>query len=401
MARKGARDYVDRHRNVAVLAVSIFGLGLGEELWQAFLPVWLTSLGASGRVVGLFFSCRDLCDSLYQYPGGWLSDHLGRKKALALFTILAMAGYAVYALSVHWATAFLGLALAMGWKAGAFPATFAVIGDSLPKGKRVVAFSVQSILVRLPRVIGAPIGGLLIAWLGVLAGVRAALGITLILAVGVLWTQRKGYREIPDGAAAPVSLKAKQVFRSMDPALKRLLLADCLVRIGEGLATAFVALYVIRELGVSPKAFGVLYAIQQTVSIALYLPMGKLAEFTGRRPMVALTFVFFALFPLAVRMSLGLLPLVLAFIVGGLKEMGEPARKSLIVDLSDPAHRGRSVGVYYGIRNMLVVPAGAIGGILWQQSRTLPFEAAFTVGMVGVAAYLISSRGGSHEMGHA
>src|SRR5918994_728988 len=112
-------------RNVGVLAASIFGLGLGEELWQAYMPAYLTALGAGGMAVGLFGSAKDLLDSLYQYPGGLLG--------------------------------------VMAWKAGAFPTTFAVIGDSLPRDRRATAFSVQSILVRVPRVIGAPLGGLAIA----------------------------------------------------------------------------------------------------------------------------------------------------------------------------------------------------------------------------------------------
>ena len=86
----------------------------------------------------------------------------------------------------------------MAWKAGAFPVTFAVIGDALPQGRRAMAFSVQSVLVRLPRVIGAPLGGLLIASFGVVTGVRIAAGITLLLALIVLVTQQRGYREQTD-----------------------------------------------------------------------------------------------------------------------------------------------------------------------------------------------------------
>jgi hypothetical protein len=54
-------------RNVGVLAASIFGLALGEELWQAYMPAYLTALGAGGLAVGLFGSTKDLLDSLYQY----------------------------------------------------------------------------------------------------------------------------------------------------------------------------------------------------------------------------------------------------------------------------------------------------------------------------------------------
>src|SRR6188474_2735927 len=66
-------------RNVTVLAASLFGLALGEELWLAYLPAYLAALGASGLAVGLFGSCRDLLDSVYQYPGGWLADRVGRR----------------------------------------------------------------------------------------------------------------------------------------------------------------------------------------------------------------------------------------------------------------------------------------------------------------------------------
>ena len=137
-----------------------------------------------------------------------------------------------------------------------------------------------------------------------------------------------------------------------------------------------------------------LYAIQQAVSVALYLPMGKLGDLAGRRPLVAATFAFFAAFPLAVRLSGSFPALAVAFVIGGLKEMGEPARKSLIVDLSEAAHRGRSVGVYYTIRNLLVVPAGVVGGILWQRAPALPLEAAALVATAGAVAYLVTSRGG-------
>src|SRR5262245_65655087 len=189
-----ARQYLGLDRNVAVLALSIFGLGLGEELWQSYLPKYLTALGASGVTVGLFSSLKDLLDGLYQYPGGWAGDRFGRKRSLMRFTLTAMCGYALYALAWHWGVVFAGIWLVMAWKAGAFPVTFAVIGDALPQGRRVMAFSAQSVLVRLPRVIGAPLGGLLIASFGVVTGVRVAAGITLLLAIIVLSTQRRRYR---------------------------------------------------------------------------------------------------------------------------------------------------------------------------------------------------------------
>jgi len=355
------------------------------------MPVYLGALGASGLVVGLFGSARDLLDSVYQYPGGWLADRVGRRYALLIFTGLAMAGYATYALAPTWPLVFAGLLGVMAWKSGAFPTTFAVIGDSLPRESRATAFSVQSILVRVPRVIGAPIGGLLVASLGILAGVRLALLVTLLLALAVLAVQRYGYREERASIARDDTASIRMILTGMPPSLRRLLAADCLVRIGEGVATSFIVLFVLQVRHVSAAEYGLLYAVQQAVSIVLYLPGGRIADRTGRGPLVAVTFVFFAVFPLAVRLATGFPALVAAFCLGGLKEIGEPARKSLIVDLASEARRARTVGVYYGIRNLVVVPAGLAGGVLWQRAPTLPLEVAFAVGTIGTMAFLLTA----------
>jgi MFS family permease len=389
---RAARQYLGLNRNVAVLALSIFGLGLGEELWQSYLPKYLTALGASGVTVGLFSSLKDLLDGLYQYPGGWAGDRFGRKRALTLFTLTATCGYALYASAWHWVVVFIGLWLVMAWKSGAFPITFAVIGDALPHGRRATAFSVQSVLVRLPRVTGAPLGGLLIASFGVVTGVRVAAGITLLLALIVLLTQQRGYREQAVAEASFKRAPAAAILARMPEALKRLLVAECLVRFGEAIAAAFIVLYVTNSLGYSAPTYGMLYALQQTVSLAMYLPSGILVDLTGRRSLIALTFLFFALFPLAVQWAHGLTAIVAAFVIGGLKEIGEPARKAFIVDHADPAERARAVGVYYTIRNLLIVPAGTIGGILWTYNPRAPLQVAGAVGMLGVAAFWATSR---------
>src|SRR5262245_55710496 len=343
-------------------------------------------------MVGLFSSLKDLLDGLYQYPGGWAGDRFGRKRALMFFTLTAMCGYALYALAWHWVVVFAGLWLVMAWKAGAFPVTFAVIGDALPQGRRVMAFSVQSILVRLPRVISAPLGGLLIASFGGVTGVRIAAGVTLLLAIIVLITQRRGYHERAVAKNGFEHAPALTILARMPSQLKRLLAAECLVRFGEAIAASFIVLYVTNVLGHSAATFGMLYALQQAVSLVIYLPSGRLSDLTGRRSLLALTFLFFALFPLAVQWAQATTALVAAFFIGGLKEMGEPARKAFIVDMADPAERARAVGVYYTVRNLLIVPAGTIGGILWTHNPQAPLQVAGAVGMLGVAAFWITSK---------
>jgi predicted MFS family arabinose efflux permease len=121
-----------------------------------------------------------------------------------------------------------------------------------------------------------------------------------------------------------------------------------------------------------------------------------------KKTFVLLTYAFFTLFPIAVLASRSFGQLLAAYAIGGLREIGEPARKALIVDLSDPAARGRTVGVYYAIRGFAVAGAAAIGGALWTIRPSLTFLAA---GALGVAGTLWAARflppGSRREEDHA
>src|SRR5882672_128615 len=180
--REKVVDYLSLERNVAIASAAVFLLGFGEELWKKFLPKYLEALGASTPIIGLFGTAEDFFDAVYQYPGGWIADHLGRRRALLFFLSLACAGYLVYLFGPSWPFAFLGLALVMGWQSMASPAIFAVIGDALPKEKRAMGFTIQSILKRVPVMIAPVVGGIIITSRGVISGVHLGLLVTFALA---------------------------------------------------------------------------------------------------------------------------------------------------------------------------------------------------------------------------
>jgi MFS family permease len=371
-------------RNIVVLSLAIFGVGLGEELWARFLPTYLEALGASVLAIGAFGTLQDLLEGLYPYPGGVLADRWGRKRALVTFNALALVGYGLYLVSPSWPFVFAGLACTMAWSGLALPATFAVIAESLPPERRAMGFTVQSILKRLPIVLAPPLGGLLIGHVGLVAGVRAGLAITLVLGILSLLAQHRFYVEAPL-AARPESIGLTHTLRALPVALKRLLLAESIVRSGQGLAEIFVVLYVTHVLGLSAATFGTLVALRMATSILAYLPAATLADRHGRTPFVLASFMCYALFPCLLVSAQGPVGLVAAFVCAGLREIGEPARKAMIVDLADAAQRGRMVGVYYFTRGLVVMPASLIGGLLWNLTPQTPFFVAAGICLLGVA----------------
>lgn len=376
-------DYLSLERNVSIASAAIFILGLGEELWKKFLPKYLEALGAGTAVIGLFGTAQDFFDAIYQYPGGWLADRFGRRRAFVIFVALASAGYVVYLLSPSWPFVFAGLALAMAWQSMASPAIFAIIGDALPRERRAMGFTLQSILKRVPIVIAPLAGGVLIASLGVVKGVHVALLITLGLAfVTILLVSRIKITVNSFHTSGIVG-----VWQTFPTALKRLLVSDVIIRTCEGMTGVITILYVTNVKQFSITQYGTLIAIQMITSILVYIPAGKIADRLGRKPFVIVTFLSFALFPLAIVTASSFAFIVLAFVIGGLREIGEPARKAMIVDFAQDNVRARSVGLYYLVRSLSITPAAAIGGLLWTISPQVPFIVAGLIGFIGTVVF--------------
>jgi MFS family permease len=380
-------------RNVAAASGAVFLVGLGEELWRKFLPKYLESLGASVTAVGLFGTAEDFFDAIYQYPGGWLADHWGRRRAFLVFLVAAIAGYLIYLSSPTWPYLFLGLAFVMSWQAMGSPAIFATIGDALPKERRAMGFTMQSMLKRIPMVISPLIGGAMIGALGLRRGIRAGLVITLALAA--LAALLLIALRLPTAVRDTVRIRG--VWNSFHSTLKRLLVSDIVIRLCEGMADIFVILYVTNIRGITIPRYGVLVAIQLMTAILIYVPSAKFADRVGRKPFVIATFLCFALYPVAVILARSFAGLIFAFVIGGLREIGEPSRKAMIVDFAREQLRARTVGLYYLVRSMSITPASAIGGLLWRIRPEVPFLTAGIIGLAGTLLFAATVEGRSSE----
>jgi len=372
-------------RRATALAAALFVFGLGEELWFRYLPAYLRTLGASAFAVGLFGTWKDLLDAVYAYPGGAVTDRIGTKRSLLLFGGLTLAGVALLFAGASVPIVFAAMALVMAWSSLGLPATFALIGEELEGHRRIVGFTVQSVVKRVPIVIAPPLGGLLLERFGVAGGMRAGFAVSIVLCAATLVVLARALRggpKIPSDAPAAASGARRPRLR---PELRQLLIADCLVRLCEGLPEVFLVVWAIEIVRVTPVRFGLLTSILMLTAIASYVPAAALARRAEKKPFVVLTYVFFTLFPLAVVASRSFGALAAAFAVGGLREIGEPARKALIVDLADPAARGRTVGAYYTLRGLAVAGAAAAGGALWTIRPALTFWVAGALGAAGTA----------------
>ena len=372
------------------LFVAILLINLGEQLWSEFLPTYFVSLGGSIIALGIFKSMADLLETISQYPGGILSDRIGRINAALIFLVMGTLGYMVYLLSPTWQFLFLGLVLLQGTSGLLQPTLFSIIGDYIPKEKRTNAFSLQSILKRLPIVIAPAIGGFLIASMGIIPGVRLGLEISIILGISSILLVSKSKKISTENSTPENTTEDKKSStgeRTFPKNLKILLIADSLARFGQAMVKVLIVLYVVGFVG--SQTFGLLVSFQMAVAILSYLPAAALAERVGNKPVIFVGFLCFALYPSAIVLANSLPMIAIGFFLAGFREFGEPARKALIVNLSNSDKRGRAVGIYYTIRSFSIIPAGIIGSVLWQQSPALAAITASSIAGIGLIVFAV------------
>lgn len=378
-----------RRSMAAMLAMAIL-VGMGENMAERFLPVYLLALGGGALAVSALNGMDNLLSALYSFPGGYLSDRLGYKRALLVFNLIAMAGYLIVILIPAWWAVIVGAALFLSWSAISLPATMSLVAAVLPNQKRTMGVSMHSLVRRIPMALGPVIGGLLIAWKGDIVGIRYAFIAALALAAVALVVQQIFVEDRPSSVKAEAN--PFKLLNHMSGSFRVLLAADILVRFSEQIPYAFMAIWVVKNNGLSPVTFGVLTTIEMVTAMLVYIPVAYLADRGSKKPFVAVTFGFFTLFPLVFMLSHDFWMFAAAFVIRGLKEFGEPTRKALIMDLAPEGQKAGMFGLYYLLRDVIVSLAAFSAGFLWNVSPQVNFLVAFGFGLLGTLFFAIFGR---------
>jgi MFS family permease len=326
-----------RRSILAMLLMAVF-VGLGEKMAERFLPIYLIALGGTPIVIGLLNGLDNLLSALYSYPGGWLADKLGYKKALYVFNGMAILGYLIVVIFPVWYAVIIGALFFIAWTAISLPATMNLVSSVLPKNKHTMGISMHSMIRRIPMALGPVIGGFFIVQFGRVQGVRYAFLAAIFFAMVALFVQRK---------------------------------------------------YIEDNNGLSAIQFGALTAIEMVTAMLIYVPVAYLADKGTRKPYIAITFFNFTMFPLVLAFCHNFTAFVIAFIIRGLKEFGEPTRKSLILALAPEGAKAGTFGTYYLIRDVIVSVAAFGGAWLWKASPHTNFFIATAFGALGLIYFIL------------
>jgi len=376
------------NKNISAMIILVVLVMLGEKMGERFLPLYILAIGGTNLAVGFLNAMDNLLSALYSFPGGYLSDRIGYKKALMLFTSVAMFGYMIVILFQSWQAVFIGSVLFISWSAVSLPAIMSLISKAVPANKRTMGITVHSIVKRIPMSLGPLLGGTFISIYGTTTGIRISFITAFVLGIVALLTI---YYLMEDEIVAPKSSRLKDLLRLkyFNSSLKNLLVSDMLIRFAEQIPYAFVVIWCVNNIGISAFQFGVLTAIEMVTAVLVYIPVAYYADRYFKKPFILITFVFFTIFPIIIYFSESFVTLIFAFIIRGLKEFGEPTRKSLIMDLAPENAKAETFGTYYLFRDIVVSIASLSSAFLWNISPFTNFLTAFICGLIGTLWFAV------------
>jgi MFS family permease len=419
------RQFFALERDVLVLSLAMFAFSLGFQMTNRFLPEYMIALGASGFVVGLFGTFGNIISAVYPYPGGAVSDRMGSRYALTLFGLISTLGFAFWlfapdvgvitlaGVSIQpWVWVFVGLVLAQAWKSFGLGATFAVVKQATEPSKLAAGFASTETFRRTAFLIGPVLAAVLIdLHPDFTVSFRFVLAVAVVFGIIGTVVQHVLYDASEDaiGDSFAGIDQIVQDLRDMPAPLRSLLVGDTLVRFANGMVYVFFVLVVtqILEVGLettitigslsyaidlSPQAFfGYLLGVEMLIALLIMAPAAKLAERVGLKPIVALGFAVYALFPVVlINTPANAVALIVVFAFSGVRFAGLPSHKALIVGPAERGAGGRVTGTYYLLRNTIVIPSAALGGYLWDfVSPEIAFTIAAAIGVVGTGYFLL------------
>ena len=353
-------------RNVVVLGLVSFFTDIASEMLYPLIPLFLVSvLGASPALLGVIDGIAEGGSSVLRWLAGAVSDRFRRRKPFVV------SGYSISALSKPvmglavvvggWPVFFIGRCADRLGKSVRTSARDALIADSTEPEYRGVAFGLHRAMDTSGAVVGPLIALLILVerpgtplkwlfFLAVLPGLMSAL--LAFLAI-------KDISHAADPHAKPPA-----IFQQFPGALWQVIAAAAIFSLGNS-SDSFLILRS-RELGLSLPRVILAYALFNVVYSIAAIPVGKLSDRVGRKPVVVAGWVVYAAvyFGFAAAKS-SVAPWVLLSVYGLYQALTEGVTKALISDVVPKEQRAGAIGLFHTATGLGQLAASIMAGVLW------------------------------------
>ncbi len=354
---------------------------IAGTMTNLLMPIYLTELGASVGQVGLVFTLTSVVILVLQIMGGWISDSIGRLRAIAIGSLGGVLGFLFMLLAPSWQWMLLALSVTQIPYALVGPSFSAFIAENSTEQNRGRVYGLTDTIYQVVGVVGPPLGGFLAGLYGFKFMLLIATGFYTTAAGLRIWMART--MRSP-GESEPRQLTLASFKQSLGLIWTLLMgggivtwifLTDGVRDVAFRLSNELQPLYLEQVIGLSLAQIGLLGSFFSGAMMITPLLSGRLADRYGERVPISGGFlIMFAAFMVFLQ-GQTYPAFILTWILFGLGVgLFSPAYQSLISKVVPQRSLGTFSGLFQSSLGFISLPAPWVGALLWVRfDPRLPF----------------------------
>jgi MFS family permease len=389
-------------RNLWAVSLGSLFTDISSEMIVYLLPLFLTNvLGAKTAVIGLIEGVAESTASLTRLFSGWLSDKLGKRKALTVFGYsLSAVAKPLLLLANSWPVVLL---LRFSDRLGKGIRTAprdALVADSVKAENRGFGFGLHRAADSLGATLGLVVAAAVtyaagpdavtlgentfhvVIWISILPAFLGVLSLILIARDVPIVPKPKSAVEaaaIPPAAGKP----------RLNPRLTGFFIVVALFTLGNS-SDAFLVLRA-QDRGLSVFHVMLALVVFNLVYTIVSMPAGLRSDRVGRGRVLVFGWLIYGLVYLGFALAGASWQIYILYALYGVYyAMVEGTARAYVADLSSPEHRGTAYGIYNTAVGIMALPASLIAGIIWQGVGDWPGLGASAPFLFGSAMAIVA-----------
>jgi len=373
---------------------------MSRTMTMVQIPIFLRELGASIQQIGLFFTIALIFPLLLRIFGGWISDTIGRLRALTLGSTAGMLAFAAYTLAPTWQAALFAPAFLAATSALIFPSYKAFIADQTTDEIRGRVFGLSEAGINIAWILGPLVGGLIAQYLGyrwmfALATLTYATATLIFLGLfrthPIESTERNQKLTL---TAMQRSFKEMFVLMLSGGLVTWILIVDGVRDVAFKMSFDLMPVYLSEIGGITKQGIGFLDGFFGVALALTLLPAGWLVDKTSERFGITLGLITMILSRLTFALASAYWGFAFSWILLGVGGgLIDPAASSLIAKGVPQRFRGLAYGLVATSLGIISLPAPWIGSQLWKWiSPQAPFYLTVFLGLLAVIPAWIKLR---------
>jgi MFS family permease len=356
--------------------------GLQQFLYQLTFPyqsIYTVALGANSVQLGLVNSVGMGVSAITSPVAGWLVDKYG-VKGVYLFGLAVLAlSPLVYALADVWGIVIIGMALYwLGMRVSGTGCSV-VCAASLSNEDRATSMNMCNMFSSIMFIVSPMIGALLVTLFGGVnvEGIRPLFyvsfgGGVLLLGFGA-WQLSRTHG---GGSSTPSFTSGLSEVFERGKNLRRWVMISALMWLPWSMVLPFTQVFAHEVKGAEQYVLGGMVTGTGVASLAMGIPVGRLADKIGRKKVLFLLAPVFYCLSISLILATNSFFLILAGVLQGFYAVSMVVSGAMGAELVPRQQMGRWMGILGLSRGLMGVPAPLLGGLIW---RTLGPEWVFLV----------------------